>query len=96
MKHRALSKPLISFSRRERAIPGVGSYEQRAELQMVIRTMKRLRRADREVLLLRAVGELSLDQIAIVTRSSVAAVKMRLHRARSRVTELLEEVPHAR
>ena len=59
-------------------------------------TMRRLRWADREVLLLRAAGELSLNEIAIVTRSSVAAVKMRLHRARSRLTELLKELPHAR
>lgn len=52
--------------------------------------------SDREVLLLRAAGELSLDEIATVTRSSVAAVKMRLHRARSRLTQLLEEASHAR
>jgi RNA polymerase sigma-70 factor (ECF subfamily) len=70
---------------------GIESYEQRAELQVVLRTMKRLRRADREVLLLRAAGELSLDEIAVVTGSSVAAVKMRLHRARLRLTQLLEE-----
>jgi len=96
MKHRALLKPLDFILAARASDTGVDSCEQRAELQMVIRTMKRLRRADREVLLLRAVGELSLDQIAIVTRSSVAAVKMRLHRARSRLTDLLEEAPHAR
>ena len=56
-------------------------------------TMRRLRSADREVLLLRAAGELSLNEIAIVTRSSVAAVKMRLHRARSRLTELFRSRP---
>lgn len=55
--------------------------------------MRRLRSAEREVLLLRAAGELSLNEIAIVTRSSVAAVKMRLHRARSRLTELLALAP---
>ncbi len=96
MKRRALLKPLDFILVARPSDTGVDLYEQRAELQMVIRTMKRLRRADREVLLLRAGGELSLDQIAIVTRSSVAAVKMRLHRARSRLTELLEEAPHAR
>jgi RNA polymerase sigma factor (sigma-70 family) len=96
MKRRALLKPLDFILVARPSDTGVDSYEQQAELQMVIRTMKRLRRADREVLLLRAAGELSLDQIAIVTRSSVAAVKMRLHRARSRLTELLEEAPHAR
>lgn len=96
IKHRALLKPLDFIVGARASDTDVDSYEQRAELQRVIRTIKRLRRADREVLLLRAVGELSLDQIAIVTRSSVAAVKMRLHRARSRLMELLEDAPHAR
>lgn len=72
------------------------SFEGRAALQEVMRTMKRLRAADREVLLLRAAGELSLDEIASVTRSSVGAVKMRLHRARERLTELLREASDAR
>ena len=96
MKRRALLKPLDFILAARASDTGVDSYEQRAELQLVIRTMKRLRRAEREVLLLRAAGELSLDQIAIVTRSSVGAVKMRLHRARARLMELLEEAPHAR
>lgn len=96
IKRRALLKPLDFILAAQASDTGVDAYERRAELQMVIRTMKRLRRADREVLLLRAAGELSLDEIAIVTRSSIAAVKMRLHRARSRLMELLEEAPHAR
>ena len=75
---------------------GSDAYEQRAELQTVMATMRRLRSADREVLLLRAAGELSLNEIAVVTRSSVAAVKMRLHRARLRLIELLKELPDAR
>jgi DNA-directed RNA polymerase specialized sigma24 family protein len=65
-------------------------------MQMVVKTIKRLRSSDREVLLLRAAGELSFDEIAIVTRSSVAAVKMRVYRARARLTQLLEEASHAR
>jgi DNA-directed RNA polymerase specialized sigma24 family protein len=72
------------------------AYEQRATLQTVMATMRRLRSADREVLLLRAAGELSLNEIAVVTRSSVAAVKMRLYRARSRLTQLLKESPDVR
>ena len=67
MKRRTLLKPLDFIVAAGATDSGVDSYEQRAELQLVIRTMKRLRRADREVLLLRAAGELSLDQIAIVT-----------------------------
>ena len=53
IKRRALLKPLDFILAAQASDTGVGSYERRAELQMVIRTMKRLRGADREVLLLR-------------------------------------------
>ncbi len=93
---RALTRSLESVL----AVPAdanvIEAYEQRDELQKVMATMSRLRSADREVLLLRAAGELSLNEIAIVTRSSVAAIKMRLHRARSRLTALLKESPDER
>jgi RNA polymerase sigma factor (sigma-70 family) len=93
---RALARPLDFLLATYAADGGIDSYERRTELQMVLRTIKRLRRGDREVLLLRAAGELSLDEIAAVTRSSVAAVKMRLHRARSRLNQLLEETSRER
>jgi RNA polymerase sigma factor (sigma-70 family) len=93
---RALTRPLEFVLAAQADANGIDAYEQRAELQRVMATMRHLRSADREVLLLRAAGELSLNEIAIVTRSSVAAVKMRLHRARSRLTELLKESPDAR
>ena len=94
---RALMKPLdFVNSARVSAVSSASSYERRAELQEVMRTMRRLRPADREVLLLRAAGDLSLEEIATVTRSSIAAVKMRLHRARVRLVQLLEEAPDAR
>ena len=93
---RALTQPLEFVLAVRADANGIDAYEQRAELQTVMVTMRGLRSADREVLLLRAAGELSLNEIAIVTRSSVAAVKMRLHRARSRLTKLLKESPDAR
>lgn len=93
---RALIRPLEFVLAAHADVNGIDTYEQRAELQAVMATMRRLRSADREVLLLRAAGELSLNEIAIVTRSSVAAVKMRVHRARSRLAELLKESPDAR
>ena len=93
---RALTRPLEFVLGAPADANAIDAYEQRAELRTVMATMRRLRSADREVLLLRAAGELSLSEIAIVTRSSVSAVKMRLHRARSRLTELLEESPNAR
>ena len=93
---RALARPLSAVLAAPAQDTVVESYERRAELETVMRTIKRLRAADREVLLLRAAGELSLDEIAAVTRTSVAAVKMRLHRARARLAELLKEAPNAR
>ena len=93
---RSLTRPLDFVLTAQRDFSGTDAYEHHSELESVKATMRRLRSADREVLLLRAAGELSLNEIAIVTRSSVAAVKMRLSRARSRLTELLKESPHAR
>lgn len=93
---RMLAKPLDLLLTASTQVSAAESYERRIELEIVLRTMKRLRRGDREVLLLRAAGELSLDEIAGITRTSVAAVKMRLHRARGRLTELLKEAPNAR
>jgi RNA polymerase sigma-70 factor (ECF subfamily) len=90
---RALATPLDVIRPPAASDPAVDAYRGRAELRDVMRAMRRLRRADREVLLLRAAGELPLDEIAALTRSSVAAVKMRLHRARKRLTELLRETP---
>ena len=94
---RALMKPLdVVNPARLSAISSASAYERRAELQEVMQTIKRLRPSDREVLLLRAAGELSLEEIASVTNSSIAAVKMRLHRARARLTEFLREASDAR
>ena len=94
---RALTRPLEFVLAAYADANGINVNEQRAELQAVMATMRRLRSADREVLLLRAAGELSLSEIAIVTRSSVAAVKIAgWHCARSRLTELLKESPDAR
>lgn len=92
---RALMKPLDFLQAVPAADAGLDSYEHRAELQRVMRTMRRLRPADREVLLLRAIGELPLEEIAVVMNVSVAAVKMRLHRARVRLAELLDEATDA-
>jgi RNA polymerase sigma-70 factor (ECF subfamily) len=88
---RALMRPLDAVVRTRASEPHVVAFERRDELAAVRRLMNRLRAPDREVLLLRAVGQLSLEAIAAVTHSSVPAVKMRLHRARKRLTELLQE-----
>jgi RNA polymerase sigma-70 factor, ECF subfamily len=88
---RALLMPLdVLFTRRAGA-SAIETYERRTELQEVMRVMKQLSKSDRDVLLLRAAGELPLDQIAQITGTSVAAVKMRLHRARTRLAQLMQE-----
>jgi RNA polymerase sigma-70 factor (ECF subfamily) len=88
---RALLLPLDAVFARRGGASATETYERRTELQEVMRAMRKLRKADRDVLLLRAAGELPLDQIAKIAGISVAAVKMRLHRARTRLAQLIEE-----
>ena len=71
-------------------------HEQRTELKAVFQMIRRLPRRDREVLLLSAAAELRIAEIAAVTDATPAAVKMRLHRARRRLAELLPESTYGR
>jgi RNA polymerase sigma-70 factor (ECF subfamily) len=64
------------------------AYEHRQELAVVLQAIRQLSRRDRDVLLLCAAGELRIPEIASVTGATPAAVKMRLHRARRRLTAL--------
>jgi RNA polymerase sigma-70 factor, ECF subfamily len=66
-------------------------YEHRAELAVVRSALRTLSAIDREVLLLRSVGELSFDHIAVIVGASPAAVKMRVSRARRRLTASVQE-----
>lgn len=92
---RALTAPL-------EAIRGVASrdanvaraYEDRAELAIVLTAIHTLPHADREAMLLRVVGELPFDEIAALLRTTPAAVKMRLSRARKRLAATLPEFRH--
>jgi RNA polymerase sigma-70 factor (ECF subfamily) len=94
---RALTAPLDALRGLSSTDPGVDRiYEQRVELASVLRALRRLARQDREVLLLRIVGELDFPDIAVLTRSSPAAVKMRISRARRRLVASLPEYLHGR
>jgi RNA polymerase sigma-70 factor (ECF subfamily) len=68
--------------------------EQRAirlgERHLMVQALARLGRADRQVLLLLAVGDVGLEEAAGVLGISLSAVKMRALRARKRLRELLE------
>lgn len=64
--------------------------ETRDRLAAVVRSLSRLPQKDREALLLVAAGELPLVPAAALLGISVPALKMRLHRARGRLGELME------
>ena len=63
---------------------------QQEELRRTLDAMQRLPELDRTVLLLRADGELSYEDIAATTGLSVAAAKVRVFRARAKLTALLQ------
>jgi len=62
----------------------------REELQRTLEAMQKLPELDRAVLLLRANGDLSYEDIAATTGLSVVAAKVRVFRARAKLTALLE------
>lgn len=57
----------------------------RDELARVLRALQQIPESDREALLLRAEGGLAYDEIARALNLSVAAVKVKVHRARLRL-----------
>ncbi len=63
----------------------------RSEEARVRSALAKLARPDREAILLVAAGELGMAEAASVLGVSVSAVKMRVHRARTRLAALLEE-----
>jgi RNA polymerase sigma-70 factor (ECF subfamily) len=62
----------------------------RSRLQAVLASLLALPEIDRAAVLMRADGELSYEEIAAVLRISVAAAKVKVHRARLRLAEALE------
>lgn len=58
---------------------------------LLVRSLDRLPRKDRQALLLAAAGEVSTREGAIALGISESAFKMRIHRARLRLTSLMEE-----
>jgi RNA polymerase sigma-70 factor (ECF subfamily) len=63
--------------------------EKRSELDRVMKHMQTLPEVDRAALLLRAQYELSYEEIAQSLGISLAAVKVKIHRARLKLTALL-------
>ena len=97
LARRALTSPLEVLRGREAHGPTVeDAYITRTELRGVLADLKALPRRDREALLLRAIGELSYEDIGSICGSSVAAIKMRVSRARRRLGGFQEEATHGR
>lgn len=61
----------------------------RLELERVLDALSRLPPLDREVLVLRAEGELSYEDIAASTGLTAEAARLRAHRARKRLMEVI-------
>jgi RNA polymerase sigma-70 factor (ECF subfamily) len=89
---RRLWAPLDSASGAEASGPSPESSTiARAEERRVRAALARLGRRDREAILLVAVGGLRMADAAHTLDISVSAIKMRVSRARARLTTLLEE-----
>jgi RNA polymerase sigma-70 factor (ECF subfamily) len=63
----------------------------RTDLDRTLAALRRLPGRDREALLLAGVGDLGPTEGAKVLGITVSALKMRVHRARKRLQELLED-----
>lgn len=58
----------------------------------LMEALNRLRPKDRELILLLAWQELSISEIASITKTTKANVSVRLNRARSRLSQILQEL----
>jgi RNA polymerase sigma-70 factor (ECF subfamily) len=67
------------------------STETYASLQHAMRFIQTLHPTDRAALLMRLQDELSYDEIASVLNISLAAVKVKIHRSRLKLTEFMRE-----
>jgi RNA polymerase sigma-70 factor (ECF subfamily) len=89
---RALMVPLRAAMHHADSGPDPDATTERSvELQRILAALSRLGRRDREALLLSAAGGLQVKEISRITGSSIAAVKMRMHRARKRLRLALED-----
>jgi len=70
----------------------VSSMEKSEQVELVTRFLAELKPEYREVLILREYQNLSYEEIAAVTRSTISAVKSRLFKARRKLANYLEPV----
>jgi RNA polymerase sigma-70 factor (ECF subfamily) len=92
LARRALRVPIEVLRGFAAAGPTVeDAYVTRTELRRALSDLRALPHRDREALLLRVIGELSYEEVASVCGSSVGAIKMRVSRARRRLTGFQQE-----
>ena len=72
--------------RMEEASPSADRVEQRLEVGRVVDGIRRLPSLDRTLLMLRVHDEMSYDEIGEAVGMEPAAVRMRVHRARAKLT----------
>ena len=72
-------------------MPGRHLVSGMAALMLTPTTLDRLPAEQREAFLLHIEGDLGIEEIATITRSSYETVKSRLRYARSKLRELLED-----
>ena len=82
----ALQDPAVDPEARARA---------RSELRAVLDALQRLPAIDRAVLLMRAQHDLPHEEIAAALDLSVAAVKVKIHRARLKLAEVRQSIEEA-
>jgi RNA polymerase sigma factor (sigma-70 family) len=92
MLRRRLLEPLQRLREAASALPGPEeSAAARSELGIVLAALRRLPRRDREALLVAAAGDPGTAAASAALGISPPAFKMRLHRARQRLKQLLED-----
>lgn len=62
--------------------------ERKQELGLVLALLQRLPEPDRAILLMRALDDMPYEEIAAVLEISVAAARVRVHRARAKLMEM--------
>lgn len=72
------------------AIDPEGAAGQKETLRAVLQGLKLLAEVDRSALLMRAVDEMSYEEIATVIGVPLSTIKVKIHRARLRLAQVLE------
>lgn len=83
-RRRARQRPL-DFEQRDPGRDPATRAAERGEMERVLEAVSELPEGEREALVLRAVEQLSYDEVARVLGISVVAAKVRVHRARARL-----------